>query len=103
MVHARVWKFCPEPAREEEFAAAYGPGGPWEQLFARAEGYRGTVLLRPSEPGGCWLTIDFWRSVADFEAFGRDHGADYRYLDAELEGISGEEEFMGAFEVGEED
>jgi hypothetical protein len=50
------------------------------------------------QPGAWWLTIDRWESLAAFEAFGHDHGDEYRALDAELGGVAGEEEFVGAFE-----
>jgi heme-degrading monooxygenase HmoA len=97
-VHHRIWKFHPQAGREEGFAAAYDAKGAWAELFAKAAGYRGTDLLRPLEPGGWWLTIDRWDSIADFEAFQRDFGEEYRALDAELEGIAGQEEFVGVFE-----
>jgi len=64
----------------------------------QAPGYRGTELLRPVEAGGWWLTIDRWDTVAHFEAFQNDFGVQYRGLDEELEGVAGEEVFMGAFE-----
>lgn len=98
MTHVRVWKFRPPSGREPEFAAAYDGKGAWAALFSRAEGYRGTDLFRPLEPGGWWVTIDRWNSAADFDAFQRDFGEQYRALDAELEGVAGEEEFVGAFE-----
>jgi len=98
MTHHRIWKFHPPQGREEGFAAAYDGQGTWAELFSRTNGYRGTTLLRPAEPDGWWLTIDSWESVADFEAFQRDFGAEYRTLDAQLEGIAGQEEFVGAFE-----
>ena len=98
MPHLRIWKFRPRPGREQEFAAAYSGDGRWVELFAKAQGYRGTTLLRPLETGGDWLTIDRWASLADFEAFGQKFGEDYRALDAELEGVAGVEEFVGAFE-----
>jgi hypothetical protein len=47
------------------------------------------------------MTIDRWDSLSDFESFGRDYRGQYRALDAELESIAGEEEFVGAFEEGE--
>ncbi|HEX6741723.1 MAG TPA: antibiotic biosynthesis monooxygenase family protein [Sphingomicrobium sp.] len=97
MTHLRIWKFRPQPGREEEFALAYGADGVWAALFARAPGYLGTTLCRPDEVGGWWLTIDRWSSAADFAAFGASHGEDYRALDAELEELAGEEEFVGAF------
>ena len=101
MTHARIWKFRPPPDREAEFALAYGADGAWAALFGRASGYLGTSLYRPAQPGGWWLTVDRWNSAGDFEAFGRVHGEDYRALDAELAGLSGEEEFVGAFEEAE--
>jgi hypothetical protein len=44
------------------------------------------------------MTFDRWNSARDFELFQSDLGDDYRGLDAELEGVAGEEEFVGAFE-----
>jgi len=98
MTHVRIWKFRPPEGREQEFARAYSGDGRWAELFKRAAGYRGTTLLRPLDPGGWWLTIDRWGSIADFKAFQRDFGDQYRALDAELEGVAGDEEFVGAFE-----
>lgn len=98
MTHARVWKFRPPAGRAQEFVEAYCGEGAWAQLFRRAPGYRGTKLFAPHEPGGWWLTIDTWDSARDFETFGQDLGEEYRALDEELEGVAGEEEFVGAFE-----
>ena len=98
MTHVRVWKFRPPQGREQEFEAAYSGGGRWTELFSQAAGYRGTSLLRPLDPAGWWLTLDRWESIGDFETFGHDFGEQYRALDAELEGVAGEEEFVGAFE-----
>jgi hypothetical protein len=50
------------------------------------------------ETNGWWLTVDRWDTVNDFEAFQRDFGEEYRALDADLVGIAGDEEFVGAFE-----
>ena len=47
------------------------------------------------------MTIDRWRSLGDFEAFQSSHGEEYASLDAELESISGKEEFVGAFETAD--
>ncbi|MCL6728742.1 antibiotic biosynthesis monooxygenase family protein [Sphingomonas hankyongi] len=98
MTHVRVWKFRPPDGREDEFAAAYGAESVWAALFRRADGYYGTRLLRPEGEGGWWMTLDHWRSEADFDAFQRQFGDEYRKLDRELEGLSGDEEFVGTFE-----
>ena len=100
MAHYRIWRFRPPEGREQEFATAYDEDGVWAALFEKATGYLGTSLLKPTEPGGWWLTIDRWESLSHFEAFVRDFEAEYRALDAELEAIAGEEHFVGAFEGG---
>ncbi|NUT00906.1 MAG: hypothetical protein HOP96_08040 [Sphingomonas sp.] len=98
MTHARVWKFRPPPGREDEFEQAYSGTGHWARLFEQAPGYRGTTLLRPCRAGDWWLTIDRWDSEAAFDRFQDEFGIQYRGLDEELEGVAGEEEFVGAFE-----
>jgi heme-degrading monooxygenase HmoA len=98
MTHVRVWKFRPTEGRECEFAEAYSGDGVWTSLFGKTAGFLGTSLLRPTEDGGWWLTLDRWASVADFEAFQRDFGEEYRSLDVKLEGVAGDEKFVGAFE-----
>ena len=98
MSHVRVWKFRPPPAGEDAFVEAYASDGAWAQLFGRAPGFLGTTLLRPAGSDSWWLTIDRWRSHADFDQFDREFGEVYRALDADLEGLAGEEVFIGAFE-----
>lgn len=98
MTHIRIWRFRPAPERAQEFARAYAGDGPWAQLFDQAQGFLGTTLLRPDEPGGPWLTMDRWESRYAFERFQEEHGAAYRRLDAELEGLAGDELFIGAFD-----
>jgi heme-degrading monooxygenase HmoA len=98
LTHVRIWKFHPPEGREGEFEAAYCEIGDWAQLFRHAPGFLGTTLLRPLEPGGWWLTIDRWDSQANFDAFTEVFGDQYRALDAELEGVAGEEVFVGAFD-----
>lgn len=98
MAHVRVWRFRPQEGQERAFVDAYARDGSWARLFGRAPGFLGTSLLRPAESGGWWMTIDRWQSLGHFEAFGNAHGAEYRALDAALEDVAGEEEFVGAFE-----
>jgi len=98
MTHVRIWRFEPAPGREQEFAAAYAADGPWARLFGQADGFIGTTLLAPDRPGGPWLTLDRWRSAAAFERFQADHGEAYRALDGELERVTADERFIGAFE-----
>src|SRR5215210_1813850 len=98
MSHHRIWKFRPAEGREAEFEGAYSSSGDWAQLFRHAPGFEGTTLLRPRDPNGWWLTIDRWAAAANFENFIQVFGARYRALESELEGVVGEEEFVGPFE-----
>jgi heme-degrading monooxygenase HmoA len=98
MTHIRVWKFRPPKGHETEFENAYSSTGNWAELFGKAPGFQGTALFRPSEPGGWWLTVDRWDEQGNFDAFAEVFRERYRALDAELEGVAGEEQFVGAFE-----
>ena len=98
MAHVRVWQFQPAPGREQEFAVAYASDGVWARLFGQAEGFVGTALLAPVEPGGPWLTLDRWQSLSAFDRFQDEHGEAYRSLDAELMSLTAGELFIGAFD-----
>lgn len=78
--HVIVWSYRVEPAREAQFVVAYGPGGAWQKLFAHAEGFRSTQLLR-CEEAGRYLTIDRWDSKAAFMAFLSRFEKEYDDLD----------------------
>ena len=94
-----LWEFRVPPDRRPAYEAAYGPDGPWAQLFGKAAGFSGVELLRCTEQAGRYVTIDRWCSRADFEAFKRDFGADYAALDRALEGMAGSETRIGAFDA----
>ena len=91
-----LWRYQVKPEHRADFEAAYGPAGAWALLFARHSGFAGTRLLRGEEDN--YLTLDQWRSRADFDAFLAEHEADYRALDASTEGWTRSEERLGLFE-----
>lgn len=97
MTHIRLWKFEVPPETEVKFLDAYRADGDWARLFAAAPGFIRTELWRDGD--GIYLTADHWESVTAFEAFQAGLGAEYRRLDAELEGIAGIETFVGAFDL----
>jgi len=97
MTHVRLWRFQVPAGQEERFLAAYKSDGDWARLFASAPGFIRTELWR--DGSGAYLTADHWQSLDDFERFQASQGEDYRRLDAELEGVSGIETFLGAFDL----
>ena len=98
MPHHRVWLFRPPAGSEDEFRRAYSADGPWAEVFRQGAGYLGSRLLGPAEADGWWMTIDSWADGQAFETFQSQHRADYERLDEELEGVAGEERFVGAFD-----
>ena len=94
---ALVWRYEVREEARPAFEATYAPTGAWAQLFARADGFRGTELFRADD--GSYLTLDIWRSKADFDAFLAEHGADYEALDRSTENWTASEHRIGEYEV----
>lgn len=46
------------------FELAYGPGGAWSQMFARAPGFRGITLLRDTANRRRYLMVEVWDTEA---------------------------------------
>jgi heme-degrading monooxygenase HmoA len=99
MSHLRLWTFEVSADAEDRFVAAYKSDGDWAKLFSSAPGFIRTELWRAGD--GLYLTADYWRSAADFDAFQSNLGDAYRTLDLELEGVAGKEEFVGAFDLAD--
>ena len=99
MTHLRLWRFEVAPENEPRFVAAYRSDGDWAKLFATSPGFIRTELWRSGD--GAYLTADHWHSEEDFERFQANQGDEYRRLDVELEGVSGIETFVGAFDLAD--
>lgn len=97
MTHLRLWTFEVPAEAEERFVVAYKSDGDWARLFATAPGFIRTELWRSGD--GLYMTADYWQSISDFDAFQANLGESYRQLDEELEGVSGIETFVGAFDL----
>ena len=92
-----VWEYCVPPEHVREFEALYGPEGAWARLFGRDPAYLGTELLVDAEEPYRYLTIDRWRSRADFEAFREHWCAEYEALDLRCAALGMCEERVGSF------
>jgi antibiotic biosynthesis monooxygenase len=93
-----IWSFGVSPEGEPEFVRAYGPAGDWAQLFGRADGYRGTKLLRELSGSRRYLTEDSWESAQDFDRFTAEHRIPYDELDARCQSLTIDECLIGIFE-----
>ena len=94
---AILWRYNVRLERAADFERVYSANGDWAKLFARAEGYLGTELLREGE--GVYLTIDRWRAQEDFDRFLAAHRSEYEALDKICDGWTTEEVRLGAFET----
>lgn len=94
-----LWEFAVRPEKTDAFVAAYRSDGAWAKLFARADGYLGTELVRSTETTAesRFITIDRWKTPEDFTAFQKQFGAEYRSLDTQFEGLTISERKLGTF------
>jgi len=94
---AIIWRFRPADGAAEQFEAAYRSDGDWARLFRQGSGFVRTELLRGLD--GAYLTIDMWRSAADWDRFRAQHRAAYEALDRSCERLTASEEKIGVFDV----
>lgn len=94
-----AWEFRVKHNHLADFKQAYRPGGDWERLFQRAEGFIGTELLRDRDDRTRFLTIDKWTSRDHYERFREKFDADYVAIDARTEMFTDAEDRIGVFET----
>ena len=96
--YAIVWEFRVRPGCEGQFEQVYGPEGDWARFFRQGRGYAATQLIRDESDPRRYLTIDFWRSRTDYEAFRQQHAEEYRLIDDKCETMTEREVSLGTFE-----
>jgi hypothetical protein len=91
-----VWRYRVAVQHRAVFEAAYGPEGPWAELFSESPDFDGTELL--SSDDGVYLTIDRWTSGDAYDNFVTLHRSDYARIDEECGELIESEELVGRFE-----
>jgi len=92
-----LWEYTIDPARKAEFLSAYKPDGHWAQLMARHPGYLGTKLLLDVEAENRYVTVDYWTSKSDRDAFREEFSSEFDRLDQDCEQFTISETFLGDF------
>jgi heme-degrading monooxygenase HmoA len=92
-----IWEYTVDPARKAEFLSAYEPDGDWAQLMSRHPGYLGTKLLGDVEIENRYVTVDYWASKSDRDAFRAEFSTEFDELDQECEQLTLSETFLGDF------
>ncbi len=97
MSHLRLWQFEVPAEEEARFVDAYRSDGDWARLFATASGFIRTELWRDGD--GIFSPPTTGNRLKPSSGSRPSHGEQYRRLDAELEGLSLAENFLGAFDL----
>jgi [ribosomal protein S18]-alanine N-acetyltransferase len=92
-----AWAFAVRPEHQSEFERAYGPNGGWVRLFRTGDGYIRTELHRVPDNPGRYITLDFWHSREQYDAFREQAKSAYQEMDARCEGLTSNEELIGNF------
>src|SRR2546423_7925812 len=96
-IYVVAWAFQVAAKLRDEFEKAYGPNGDWVGLFRSAEGYLKTELHCDPENAGRYITLDFWRSHAQYEAFKEQAKSAYQDIDLKCERLTQDERLLGEF------
>lgn len=97
-----VWEFIVPEGNREAFERVYSASGPWVDLFAEAEGFLGTWLLRDKEHRGKYLSHDRWTSREAYQEFKRRFAERYEELDEEHGGLATRETYIGSYDEVDE-
>ena len=98
-VHLVVWEYDVPEEHTQTFETMYGDGGPWERLFSESAAYEGTSLLKKTGSAGGYLTVDFWQTADEYEAFLASVRSQYQTIDRECEMLTTAERCLGRFDL----
>jgi len=93
-----LWEFEVKPGEEGLFEKAYGPEGPWVQLFEGDPHFRQTQLLKDPSRSRIYFTLDFWDSEHDYHRFKLSSQSEYESIDQVTEGLTIRERNLGCFQ-----
>ena len=93
-----IWEYQVKAERLTQFEEIYSAIGLWAKLFRKAEGYQGTELLRDLDQPHRYITIDRWNSSLHYESFLIRWKSEYAAIDAQCEGLTEKESFLGKWE-----
>lgn len=92
-----VWEFHVPTGKRRAFEVAYGPEGDWVRLFKTGVGYIRTDLIRDLNSANRFLTLDYWRSLRDYEEFRKKNRDAYFAIDQKWESLTTKEAEIGRF------
>ena len=76
-----IWRYTIDPTQRSAFLAAYNPKGELAQLFSRDPSYLKTLLIQDVDDENRYVTIDYWKSKDDRDAFRERFAVEFDALD----------------------
>jgi len=92
-----IWEFRINPRKRRAFERAYGPYGDWAEFFREGKGYLGTELIQDKQQPDRYLTMDYWKSRANYETFKKQNRKMYEIIDQKCEALTTKEVEIGKF------
>ena len=92
-----IWEYRVKPEKQAEFEQFYSAAGNWAELFKHGAGFAGTELWQDEDEPLRYLTIDRWKSKAEYEAFQMQWREEYQALDAQCEALTEQEARLGGW------
>ena len=92
-----MWEFHVRKGMKKRFEKAYGTDGDWVKLFEQDESYIKSELVHGAKVEPTYVTLDFWASQRAYDAFRKQHLAEYRTLDQKCEEMTENEREIGRF------
>lgn len=94
---AYIWEYIIRGDKREDFLRYYEPEGVWADFFQKGEGHIRIELLKDAENPQRFITIDYWKSQADRDAFREKYAPEFEMIDKTCESFPRSERFWGDF------
>jgi len=94
-----IWEYQVRAERVTEFEEIYRADGAWARLFRRSDGFIRTDLLRQERHTDRYITMDWWRSREEYEAFFKQWASEYAAMDTQCEGLTEQEALLGKWQA----
>lgn len=96
---AYIWEYLIDDDHQDDFLRYYRPEGVWVEFFKNGKGYIRTELLQDRENPQRFITIDYWQSQAERDAFREKHAREFEKIDETCATFTQTERFVGDFNL----
>ena len=94
-----IWEMIIHEEARSQFELVFGPGGAWNKVFGKSEGYRGTTMLNDTHQPNRYLIMDIWDTEIQRDQAIDSRADDYAKLNTDLEGWAESQIEVGVFRL----